>query len=272
MAEARLGVAFQFQVTEEGIIVNYDRNALKFVGRAVMKSAKRRVKGAKKAILKRSFPATPATWILLVAALSAARYSENETTLGVLGKVERGLPWGHNLDPKTVIAVAVLVCATLLWMLIGHIQQFTLRKLLSYRAFLYEPRGKLSLKTKIWLAFVKVLGGKNPTLYSYEKSLPFLPVPDLDATTKRYLESVRPVLSEERFKKMEKLAEQFKNGLGKRLQRYLVWKSWWSTNYISDWWQQFVYLRSREPLMINSNYYGFVSISNYTISLILCIF
>lgn len=93
MAEARLGVAFQFQVTEDGIIVNYDRNALKFVGRAVMKSAKRRVKGAKKAILKRSFPATPATWILLVTALSAARYSENETTLGVLGKVERGLPW-----------------------------------------------------------------------------------------------------------------------------------------------------------------------------------
>lgn len=256
MAEARLGVAFQFQVTEEGIIVNFDRKALKFVGRAVMKSAKRKVKGAKKAILKRSFPATPATWILLVAALSAARYSENETTVGVLGKVERGLPWSHSLDPKTVIAVAVLVCATLLWMLIGHLQQFILRQLLSYRAFLYEPRGRLSLKTKVWLGFVKVLGGKNPTLYSYEKSLPYLPVPDLDATTKRYLESVRPILNEERFKKMEKLAEEFKNGLGKRLQRYLVWKSWWSTNYISDWWQQFVYLRSREPLMINSNYYG----------------
>ena len=29
---------------------------------------------------------------------------------------------------------------------------------------------------------------------------------------------------------------------------------------ISDWWQQFVYLRSRESLMINSNYYGVVSI------------
>lgn len=47
----------------------------------------------------------------------------------------------HNLDPKTVIAVAVLVCATILWMLLGHIQQFTLRQLLRYRAFLYEPRG-----------------------------------------------------------------------------------------------------------------------------------
>ncbi|KAJ7330187.1 carnitine choline acetyltransferase [Desmophyllum pertusum] len=212
----------------------------------MMKSAKRRVKGAKKAILKRSFPATPATWILLVAALSAARYSEHEPTLGVLGKLERGMPWRQNLDPKTVIAVAVLVCATILWMLIGHIHQFILRQLLCYRAFLYEPRGKLSLKTKFWLV------AKNPTLYSYEKSLPYLPVPDLDNTTKRYLESVRPILGDERFKKMEKLAVDFKNGLGKKLQRYLVWKSWWSTNYISDWWQQFVYLRSREPLMINS--------------------
>lgn len=256
MAEARLGVAFQFQVTEEGIFVNIDRNALKFVGRAMMKSAKRRVKGAKKAILKRSFPATPATWILLVAALSAARYTEHETTLGVLGKLERGMPWRQSLDPKTVIAVAVLLCATILWMLIGHIHQFILRQLLNYRAFLYEPRGRLSLKTKCWLGLVKLLGGKNPTLYSYEKSLPYLPVPDLEATTQRYLESVRPVLSEERFKEMEKLALDFKDGLGKRLQRYLVWKSWWSSNYISDWWQQFVYLRSREPLMINSNYYG----------------
>ena len=34
---------------------------------------------------------------------------------------------------------------------------------------------------------VKLLGGKNPTLYSYEKSLPYLPVPDLDATTKRVI-------------------------------------------------------------------------------------
>ena len=32
---------------------------------------------------------------------------------------------------------------------------------------------------------MKVLGGKNPTLYSYEKSLPYLPVPDLNATTER---------------------------------------------------------------------------------------
>ena len=59
----------------------------------------------------------------------------------------------RSLDPKTVIAVAVLVCATILWMLIGHIQQFILRNLLQYKAFLYEPRGYVKFSS--WLDFKK---------------------------------------------------------------------------------------------------------------------
>lgn len=55
---------------------------------------------------------------------------------------------------------------------------------------------------------------------------------------------------------MEKLATEFENGIGKKLQRYLILKSWWSTNYVSDWWEEYVYLRGRSPLMINSNFYG----------------
>lgn len=38
--------------------------------------------------------------------------------------------------------------------------------------------------------------------------------------------------------------------------RFLVLKSWWSTNYVTDWWEEFVYLRGRSPLMVNSNFYG----------------
>lgn len=55
---------------------------------------------------------------------------------------------------------------------------------------------------------------------------------------------------------MVKLAEEFENGIGVKLQRYLLLKSWWSTNYVSDWWEEYVYLRGRSPLMINSNFYG----------------
>ena len=32
---------------------------------------------------------------------------------------------------------------------------------------------------------------------------------------------------------MEKLVEEFKNGIGPKLQRYLILKSWWATNYVS---------------------------------------
>lgn len=30
----------------------------------------------------------------------------------------------------------------------------------------------------------------------------------------------------------------------------------WSTNYVSDWWEEYVYLRGRSPIMVNSNFYG----------------
>ncbi|KAK5914711.1 hypothetical protein CgunFtcFv8_009129 [Champsocephalus gunnari] len=55
---------------------------------------------------------------------------------------------------------------------------------------------------------------------------------------------------------MTKLAAQFENNLGNRLQRYLKLKALWATNYVSDWWEEYIYLRSRGPIMVNSNYYG----------------
>lgn len=55
---------------------------------------------------------------------------------------------------------------------------------------------------------------------------------------------------------MEKDANEFKSGIAVKLQRYLMLKSWWSTNYVSDWWEEYVYLRGRSPLMVNSNFYG----------------
>lgn len=55
---------------------------------------------------------------------------------------------------------------------------------------------------------------------------------------------------------MENLAKEFESTIGSKLQRYLTLKSWWSTNYVSDWWEEYVYLRGRGPLMINSNFYG----------------
>jgi carnitine O-palmitoyltransferase 1 len=72
----------------------------------------------------------------------------------------------------------------------------------------------------------------------------------------RYLRSVRPLLDDKTYEKFRKEAQEFENGIGKKLQRYLILKSWWSSNYVSDWWEEYVYLRSPNPLIVNSNIYG----------------
>ena len=86
---------------------------------------------------------------------------------------------------------------------------------------------------------------------------------------------MKPILSEKDYEELEHLSEKFRRygsrrvetrrhsklfrGVGRRLQRYLTLKSFLSINYVTDWWEEFVYMRQRSPIMINSNYYGFVS-------------
>ncbi len=45
--------------------------------------------------------------------------------------------------------------------------------------------------------------------------------------------SVRPLMDDDKYQRMEKLVEEFQSGMGPRLQRYLIAKSWWATNYVS---------------------------------------
>uniref|UniRef100_A0A673ATU1 carnitine O-palmitoyltransferase n=1 Tax=Sphaeramia orbicularis TaxID=375764 RepID=A0A673ATU1_9TELE len=105
-------------------------------------------------------------------------------------------------------------------------------------------------------ALVRIFSGRKPLLYSYQGSLPNLPLPTTKDTVKRYLESVRPLMDDTQFERMTKLATEFETTLGNRLQWYLKLKALWAANYVSDWWEEYVYLRGRSPIMVNSNYYG----------------
>ncbi|KAG7274457.1 hypothetical protein CRUP_001422, partial [Coryphaenoides rupestris] len=87
-------------------------------------------------------------------------------------------------------------------------------------------------------------------------SLPNLPVPTVKDTIHRYLDSVRPLMDASQFERMSSLAREFEGSVGKRLQWYLKLKSLWAANYVSDWWEEYIYLRGRGPIMVNSNYYG----------------
>uniref|UniRef100_A0A673G697 Carnitine palmitoyltransferase 1Cb n=1 Tax=Sinocyclocheilus rhinocerous TaxID=307959 RepID=A0A673G697_9TELE len=97
---------------------------------------------------------------------------------------------------------------------------------------------------------VRLLSSRKPLLYSYQTSLPHLPVPPIQDTLER---SVKPLLDVAGFQRMTRLAAEFEKSLGNPLQKHLKLKALWATNYV----QKYVYLRSRSPIMVNSDYYGF---------------
>jgi carnitine O-palmitoyltransferase 1 len=98
---------------------------------------------------------------------------------------------------------------------------------------MYQEHGKdAGIGTKVWTGLVQLFMGRNPSLFSSQAFLPTLPVPSLDDTLKRYLRSVRPLYDDAEYQRMEKLAEEFKNTVGRKLQRYL-WLKWLiSSNYV----------------------------------------
>ena len=67
---------------------------------------------------------------------------------------------------------------------------------------------------------------------------------------------MRPILNDAEYEEVYDLAREFQRGLGPHLQRYLHLKRTLTTNYVTDWWEQYVYLKFRSPIMVKSNYYG----------------
>lgn len=136
-----------------------------------------------------------------------------------------------------------------------YIRQFTIRMLLFYKGWLYQPPRSFSLIVVIWGTLLRVLRFRNPKLYTYQRSLPRMRVPPLKSTIHKLLESVKPVLDDGEMANMREDASKFLTTLGPRVQLMLWLKSWWSPNYHTDWWEQYVYLMSRDPIAISSNYY-----------------
>lgn len=94
---------------------------------------------------------------------------------------------------------------------------------------------------------------KVPTMH-FQKSLPRLPVPELEKTGERYLKSLKPILTTNQYENAQKNTNDFITKDGKILQDKLVRKNKMNkhTSYISEYWFD-LYLRDRLPLPINYN-------------------
>jgi carnitine O-palmitoyltransferase 1 len=69
------------------------------------------------------------------------------------------------------------------------------------------------------------------------------------------METIRPLVTKEEYADLEAQRIAFMSNEGPKLQRYLKLKHMYADNYITDWWLNIVYLRGRDSLTINSNYF-----------------
>uniref|UniRef100_A0A8C7XRK1 Carnitine palmitoyltransferase 1A2b n=1 Tax=Oryzias sinensis TaxID=183150 RepID=A0A8C7XRK1_9TELE len=252
MAEAHQAVAFQFTITPEGIDLQLSYQALNQIYLSGVRSWKKRVSRMRNRVIKGVYPASPSSWLFVAIGILATMYMQSDPSMGLIAKIQH---LHVSLSTQGQTMVSALVFSTLLWLSLILALRFCLKLLLSYHQWMFEQHGRVSNTTKVW-TLLRLLSGRKPLLYSYQTSLPHLPVPAVRDTLTRYLESVRPLLTDLEYKRMTDLANEFESSLGNRLQRYLKLKALWATNYVSDWWEEYIYLRGRGPIMVNSNYYG----------------
>ncbi|XP_060748010.1 carnitine O-palmitoyltransferase 1, liver isoform [Tachysurus vachellii] len=256
MAEAHQAVAFQFTITPEGFDLQLSRQALNQIYTSGLRSWKKRISRVKNLVLKGVYPASPSSWLFVTVVTLATLYGKSDLSMGFISKIQDHLSHSVSLRSQEQTMLSALVFSTLLWLSLVLMLRFCLKLLLSYHRWMFEQHGHISTTTKLWVTLVKLLSSRKPLLYSYQSSLPHQPVPPIRDTLHRYLESVLPLMDSAEFDHMTQLAADFEKNLGKRLQMYLKLKALWATNYVSDWWEEYVYLRGRNPIMVNSNYYG----------------
>ncbi|KAL8672464.1 MAG: hypothetical protein Q9168_003067 [Polycauliona sp. 1 TL-2023] len=93
----------------------------------------------------------------------------------------------------------------------------------------------------------------------FEDSLPRLPVPTLEETSKRYLKSVRPLLNQAEYKNTQKAVEEFVRpcGIGEELQKRLQARREdpKHRNWIYEWWNDAAYLSYKDPVVPYVSYF-----------------
>ncbi|MFH4980992.1 hypothetical protein AB6A40_007701 [Gnathostoma spinigerum] len=89
--------------------------------------------------------------------------------------------------------------------------------------------------------------------FSHQKSLPPLPLPDLNVTLDKYLKSVEVFLSVSEFQKTRETVEKFRHSkLAHQLQNILVHRAANHRNWLDEWWYD-AYNEVRLPLTPYSN-------------------
>ncbi|KDO18882.1 hypothetical protein SPRG_15834 [Saprolegnia parasitica CBS 223.65] len=93
------------------------------------------------------------------------------------------------------------------------------------------------------------------TTYAHQADLPSLPVPDLQQTARKYLESIAPFVTKEELQHTTELMQDFvgPNGQAHALQEALLERAATERNWLAEWWEYAGYTSYRAPTAIDIN-------------------
>lgn len=92
----------------------------------------------------------------------------------------------------------------------------------------------------------------------YQASLPRLPVPTLSSTAHKYLETVRPHVTDSAYARTEAVVKDFLTSpLVAELQKRLVSRAADPEvkNWLADWWNDAAYMAYRDPVVVFVSYF-----------------
>lgn len=81
------------------------------------------------------------------------------------------------------------------------------------------------------------------------------PVPELRLTLEKYVQSIKPLLTERELNRTMKAVEDFGRveGIGEKLQKLLCERAQCMENWLADWWLNAAYLDFRLPVVVYSS-------------------
>lgn len=265
-AGARLDAALMAVRGDISIMCSEDGTyslTFRFNPRRFKENMKRTVFRVRKAALNTFWPLTPGIWcgvstVVIVRVITASKDSwwRSGWLAHFLWRMDNMFPWEKHLPTQVRVGWLSLVAGSVGLVGISFVQRVILKSLLNYQGWMWLEHGqKAGIGTKVWFSMVKALSGRKPSLYNFQGCLPSLPVPPLRQTTDKLLLSVQPLLTPEEFKDMQEKVASFHKNEGWKLQMYLQLRSCVTTSWLWEWWEKYVYLRGRSPIMVNSNYY-----------------
>src|SRR6266511_776364 len=97
-----------------------------------------------------------------------------------------------------------------------------------------------------------------PPMLRFQASLPKLPVPALESTCAKYLETVQPLLTPEEYAKTKLAVSSFLSSpLAAELQRRVKDRAAQpeTASWLIDWWNDMAYMAYRDSVVVNVSYF-----------------